>query len=191
MRRPVWAAVAAVGVVSGCATSVPGDAVSSGPDGVSVSTVPSKLVAPTQINDTGRPDVTFDPCLDLGDDTIRGLGVDPTTRKRDDSVFSTYAFLSCTFQSDLNIVRISSSNITLQEYRDRFGAVAEPINVNGREAIMLRDEVETCDIVMHTREGVVWTKSSLRSEARKRGMDKCDGLLELSQKVEPLIPEEN
>lgn len=103
--------------------------------------------APTQIN-TGRQTVRYDPCVQLGDGVIADAGFDPPSRKRDDSIHDNYSFIGCSFDHKQLIDRQSlttrtltvwSTNITLEEFRQRDGAKVHPITINGRDGLTTYD----------------------------------------------------
>jgi hypothetical protein len=106
----------------------------------------------------GRDSVRFDPCFDIGDDTIARAGFDPKSRQRSDQIHQDYAFISCTFdrkdevdgmQLTVGSLTISSTNVTLDEFRKREGGTATGIVIDGRQAITYATPVaEVCTVVM-------------------------------------------
>ncbi|MET7771423.1 DUF3558 domain-containing protein [Nocardia sp. NPDC005366] len=158
---------------------------------ISVSVPP----APPQVNN-GRNSVLFDPCFKIGDDTVSKIGYDPATRKRNDFIFDNYSFIGCAFDRKGNVrgqmlpvgsLAVSSTNITLGEFRSREGDKARTISVSGREAITYKDaSSETCTIVVAAADGVVnIQKSSYAAFTTERP---CDRLEEIAAIVVSEVP---
>lgn len=102
--------------------------------------------APSQDPEGGKP-VLFDPCRSMGDDVIAKAGYDPATRERSDQVHTGYAFISCRFSRQevrdaekllSGILDISSTNITMDQFREREEGNLSDISVNGGGAVMFR-----------------------------------------------------
>ncbi|WP_258080781.1 DUF3558 domain-containing protein [Nocardia nova] len=120
----------------------------------------SKLQPPPQHNKyttQGRPEVVFDPCTWISDDTIRESGFDPATRKRGDDMIAEYSFLTCDFSSDSERLMLNSGNATWDEDLQKVGAYSDPIIVNGREALRVHDPKlsDDCQVDLRTRVGFV------------------------------------
>lgn len=99
--------------------------------------------APSQDPDGSKP-VLFDPCRSIGDDVVARTGFDPATRKRSDQIHTGYAFISCGFSREefkfgsnqlTGFLHISSTNITMDKFRQREGGNATTVTVNGSEAV--------------------------------------------------------
>lgn len=159
------------------------------------SAIPSKLVPPTQINRTGKPEVTFDPCLGLGDAVIEKAGFDPSTRERDDFIADNYAFISCEFESRALILTVASSNLTLPEVVDRFSGEREirRTRVNGRETLVIPDPRgdDMCDAYVETTRGFLKVTLAFFEEARRQGRQKCEGIVELASIFERELPRDH
>lgn len=112
--------------------------------------------APSQDPEGGKL-VLFDPCQSIGDDVISRIGFDPSTRERDDDVHTGYAFIACRFSRHeikdekkqlTGILHISSTNITIDQFRQREGDNFSSVTVNGSAAISFASpKAESCDIV--------------------------------------------
>jgi hypothetical protein len=113
--------------------------------------------APSQ-DPNGNPPVRFDPCTEIDDATVLKAGFDPKTRQRSDQLHTGYAFIGCTFDrkemvrgQELSVgsLVVSSTTITLDQFRQREGAAASEININSKEAITYRTpEAEACNVVI-------------------------------------------
>jgi hypothetical protein len=124
-------------------------------------------VPPTssQVN-KGRTAVDRDPCADLSDEVVEAVGFDHMTRQRIDRIFDTYSFVGCQFdhkerdQFDMMMttrtLQVYSTNLTLEEFREREGIAATPTRVNGRAAITYTDPAaEACYTVIETSYGTL------------------------------------
>ena len=112
--------------------------------------------APSQDPNGGKL-VKYDPCMNIGDDMVTKTGFDPRTRKRSDQVHTGYAFISCRFDRkelvdgqnlSVGYLEISSTNITMDQFRKRAGAAASDILIDGKSAITYADPAsESCNVV--------------------------------------------
>lgn len=119
------------------------------------------------------------------------MGFDPGSRAREDFV-AEYTFLECKFRSELRLLRVSSGNISMDEDRERFSGVSEDTNINGREAIIVREPsrvADKCALDMRTNEGLVRVATVLSVEGLSRKLDRCDGIVDIAKAVEPTISE--
>ncbi|ATL66632.1 DUF3558 domain-containing protein [Nocardia terpenica] len=151
--------------------------------------------APTQPSN-GRKPVSFDPCVGLGDDVITKAGFDPGTRKRADQVHDDYAFIACTFERKQDVrgqvlgvgdLTVSSTNVSLDEFRKRQAGDSTEINVNGRAAITYkRPESEACFVVMTGPDGTVDVQVS--STAALTDWNACDHAQKIAGVIETALP---
>lgn len=198
MRRPqvaILPAAAALALV-GCTGAVDGT-------GTSVSTatssVPSVAVsvgkAPTQPS-RGRAPVGFDPCVSLGDSVVAEAGFDPQTRTRADLVFDEYAFIGCEFDRKeqvrgkplaVGMMTVSSTNISIEEFRQREANTARTIQVGGRDAITYtRPADEGCFVVMTGPDGTIDVHVS--STAALTSWNACDHSVQIAATIEAALP---
>ncbi|MFI9511251.1 DUF3558 family protein [Nocardia sp. NPDC052566] len=151
--------------------------------------------APTQPSNARKP-VRYDPCFEIGDTTVVKAGFDPKTRERVDQVHDDYAFLSCSFDRKQDVrgrslrvgsLTVSSTNITLDEFRQREGAAATNTKVNGRDAITYRRSAEeACYVVMNGPDGTVDVRVS--SAAALSEWNACDHAQEIAAIIESTTP---
>ncbi|PPJ28821.1 hypothetical protein C5E45_17785 [Nocardia nova] len=163
---------------------------SSGPS-VAVSVKP----APEQDPD-GRQPVKFDPCLKVGDSTIKSAGFDPQTRERADQVHTGYAFIGCSFERREDVygsphrvgsLTISSTDITLDQFRQRENGKATEVNVNGRPAITYKGMgPETCFVTMTGPDATI--SLQLDSMSALTGWRSCDHAQEIASTIEAALP---
>lgn len=155
-----------------------------------------KLQPPPQQNEyttQGRPEVVFDPCTWISDEAVVEAGLDPSTRRRGDDLVAEYTFLTCDFDGHLRELQINSGNVTWEENLQKNGAHSEPLTVNGREALQVRDPhtPRRCSIHVRTKVGFVMFSSARTFEGSEAGLGLCDGVLEIATALEPEIGEEN
>ncbi|WP_328388087.1 DUF3558 domain-containing protein [Nocardia sp. NBC_00416] len=203
---PAVAAVCAVlaGVVTGCTDSGASEAVtatsavsqSSSREDVRPTLTDPALQPPPLKNEyttEGRPEVVFDPCTWISDQAAEKSGLDPASRRRGDDLVAEYTFLTCDFDGKDWDLQIDSGNVTWDENLQKNGALSEPLAVNGREAIWVRDPQmrKTCSIHLRTKVGFVMMTTTRTFEASESGLEKCDGILGIAQALEPEIGSEN
>ncbi|GAB2718860.1 DUF3558 domain-containing protein [Nocardia thraciensis] len=140
----------------------------------------------------GRPDVAFDPCTWIPDDVMARAGFDTSSRKRNDRIAET-TFLVCNFKSQPRNLTILSGNATWDEDLQKNRAWSEPLTVNGREAMWVRDPAITdgCDIHLRTKVGFVDIGTTLTLKGLSQDMKPCDGLLDIATAIEPTIGKDN
>ncbi|WP_167472885.1 DUF3558 domain-containing protein [Nocardia arthritidis] len=182
-------------LITGCSSSEtenksPSASSTPRPPSISVSVKP----APTQYNQ-GRQSINFDPCTNVSDTVVSQAGFDPSTRERDDEIHDTYSFIGCKFDHK-EVVRgqnvptrtltISSTNITLDEFRKREGISATEIKVNGRDAITYnRPDAESCFIVMKTNDGSLDVQTSVSGPFTSE--KPCDRIRDVAGLIEPTL----
>ncbi|WP_198165346.1 DUF3558 domain-containing protein [Nocardia fusca] len=141
----------------------------------------------------GRAEVVFDPCTWISDDAVSRAGLDPASRRRGRDLIAEYTFLTCDFDGLNWDLQIDSGNLSWQEDVDKNGANSEPLTINGREAMWVRDPrlVKTCDIHVRTKVGFVIFSTSRTFEGSEAGLERCDGVLHIAETLEPSIGPDN
>ncbi|TLF76576.1 DUF3558 domain-containing protein [Nocardia cyriacigeorgica] len=155
-----------------------------------------KLQPPTQQNKyttEGRPEVVVDPCTWFSDEAIAKAGLDPGTRRRGSDWVAEYTFLTCDFDGLHRDLSVDSGNVTWQEDIAKNGPNSKPLTVNGREAMWVLDPdlQGTCDIHLRTKVGFVILSAVRTHEGIQAGLQRCDGVLEIAEAIEPEIGKEN
>lgn len=137
----------------------------------------------------GRPEVVFDPCTWISDQAAEKAGLDPASRRRGDDTVAEYTFLTCDFDSPHWDLQINSGNVTWEEDLQKNEAFSEPLTVNGREALWVRDpqEAKRCSIHLRTKVGFVMFTTKRTFEGSEVGLQKCDGVLGVVEALEPEI----
>ncbi|WP_348773674.1 DUF3558 domain-containing protein [Nocardia cyriacigeorgica] len=210
MSRPMaWVAGVAViaTCIGGCSQSGDSDSATSSSTAMPVNSTTqgspvrptltdTSLQPPTQQNKyttEGRPEVVVDPCTWFGDEAIAKAGLDPSTRRRGSDLVAEYTFLTCDFDGKYRDLSIDSGNVTWEEDLQKNGAISEPLTVNGRDAMWVLDPdlQGTCDIHLRTKVGFVILSAVRTHEGIQAGLQRCDGVLEMAEAIEPEIGEEN
>jgi hypothetical protein len=155
-----------------------------------------KLQPPSQDNkytaSTGRPRVVFDPCTWISDDTVQKAGFAPASRERGRDLVAEYSFLICHFSSPERNLSLLSGNAIWEEDLAKVGSYSEPITVNGRQALLVRDPVTPrgCQIDVRTKVGFVQISVDLTDRA-PRDLAPCDGMRDIASTIEPEIGKDN
>ncbi|NKY86488.1 DUF3558 domain-containing protein [Nocardia veterana] len=170
---------------------------SSGPAQTRPTLTDPKIQPPSQHNQyTGaRPDIVFDPCTWISDDTIRKSGFDPSTRKRGPDQIAERSFLTCAFTDgnplDGLVLQVNSSNATWDEDMAKVRDYSEPLTINGREAMWVRNPgiKQDCQIDIRTKVGFVQvavSSNSLQDTGRP-----CGNLENIASNIETEIGKDN
>ncbi|MGI5219775.1 DUF3558 domain-containing protein [Nocardia sp. CA-290969] len=143
-----------------------------------------------------RPDVVFDPCTWIRDETIREAGFDPASRERGEDFIAEWTFLICHFESEVLDLSVMSGNVTLEEEvqkSQKTGPWQQPIKVNGRDATKGVDpeHPDVCEVNIRTAVGAVFVNQMLNLEGRAQGSDPCMGIEKTAALIEQEIGEEN
>jgi len=187
--------VAAMAVTTGCGSPPPPDELAL-PDTV-VET--SEVRTPRVVDDSGRPPVTFDPCLDLPDDVMRDAGYDAEHKEISDMPMGWYTFLGCSYRKSDPIpgvrrgysLSVLAGNVSLDEELQKNRDVAEETTVNGRAA--LREVGPTgndeCTYVLQTSFGIAIFNRLYHKDhpGPVPRAEWCAGLEDFVTRVEPFI----
>ncbi|MBC7300197.1 MAG: DUF3558 domain-containing protein [Nocardia sp.] len=162
MIRPylhVAASAVAVTLLCSCSTTSeqPEQNLSAAPSTTKQIAVPAAS-ATLQPNSGSRGKVEFDPCTEFDDPTIQRAGYDSETRKRTDGIHEWYAFVGCTFENrepagtfgtiaPIRSIGIAATNITLDEFRQRYAGKYSEESIGGRKAIQYRPSTQ-CGMVI-------------------------------------------
>lgn len=163
------------------------------------STRPSIAVSvePTAEQDPdGTKPVAFDPCVSIGDSVIQQTGFDPKTRKRDDKPHTGYDFIGCSFNrmSDepgppvrIGYLTISSTNITLDQFRQQQNGNVEEISLNGIRAITYKGySAEDCFVVMPGPDASI--DVDISSAAALTDWRACDSKQQIASAIQAALP---
>ncbi|MFD6857585.1 DUF3558 domain-containing protein [Rhodococcus sp. NPDC060090] len=155
--------------------------------------------APRIVDDSGRPDITFDPCLDLPDEVMSAAGYNAAHKEFADMPMGSYTFLGCEYNKPDLVpgvrrgygLNVLSGNVTLDEELKKNADVAIPTTVNGRPALR---EVgpsgnDECTYALQTSFGIVlFNRLYNKDHAGPVARDEwCAGMEEFMASVEPYI----
>lgn len=143
--------------------------------------------APNQPRNS-RKSVELDPCVEVGDDTVTKAGFEPKTRERADQVHDDYAFIGCSFERKQEVrgqvrtvgsLTVSSTNLTLDEFRKREGTAATEIRLNGHDAVTYkRPQGEACFVVLSGPDGTL--DISVTSTVALTDWNACDHVQDIA-----------
>ncbi|BAH50312.1 DUF3558 domain-containing protein [Rhodococcus opacus] len=158
----------------------------------------STVRMPRHVDQSDRPQVIFDPCLDIPDSTLTAAGYDPTSEKNADFKGGSYTFLGCSYDSfhrpegfyyGMNVL---SGNISFAEEQEKKKDHSTPIDINGRRGLLIFDSTVTdyCELSVETSYGVLgFTRSIFSDHAGPAPVSEwCTGLEDTARTYEPLIP---
>lgn len=193
-----WVLIA-VALLSACAAP---DNTSTQTTGMQSTSTAPRIAVPapptsSQVN-MGRAAVNRDPCRELGDDVVAAAGFDPATRDRIDAIFDTYSFVGCKFEHKekdqfglfvtTRYLHVNTTNVTMDEFRDREASRATPIEINGIEAITYMDRpTESCHIILETSYGALDISKSVASVFTVE--KPCDRMPEIAEMVSAAMPD--
>ncbi|MEE2061483.1 DUF3558 domain-containing protein [Rhodococcus artemisiae] len=154
---------------------------------------------PRIVDDSGRPDITFDPCLDLPDDVMTAAGYDAAHKEFADMPMGSYTFLACYYRGTVQIpgvlarydLNVMAGNVSLDEELKKNGQFATEITINGRPALR---EIGTngdneCTYVLETNFGIVLFNRLYHKDhtGPVPQNEWCAGLDDFVAAVEPLL----
>ncbi|MFQ6397091.1 DUF3558 domain-containing protein [Nocardia sp. KC 131] len=152
------------------------------------------LQPPKQQNQN-RPDVAFDPCTWIDDDTISHLGYDPRSRKRSTDIHAEYTFLGCAFKSPdkAYTLGILSGNRTLDEGRAKFtndSAQIQDTTIDGHAALIVRPQMPStgCTVLLQTKVGYIgFDRIIFADHLTGPAPERCSGIVDLVRGIIPRI----
>ena len=184
-------------LVAGCSPSVEPAPVAA-EAATSTSTPTTTTRVPRATDNSGRPPVTFDPCLDIPDDVLIGFGFDAADKDELAYPMGTHTFLGCLYVSNAPLdsprrhyLTILSANVTLEEELEKDGQYATPTEVNGRPGVIEINEAfeGECTYVLSTDFGTVHYLYSTTTYSKKPlPVDEwCIGVDEFIATLEPFL----
>ena len=149
----------------------------------------STVRVPRHVDQSDRPQVIFDPCLDIPDSTLIVAGYDPKSEKNADFTPDSYTFLGCSYDSlhkpegfyyGMNVL---SGNISFAEEQEKKKDHSTPIDINGRRALLIFDSTvrDYCELSVDTSYGVLgFTRRIFADHAGPVSVSEwCTGLEEI------------
>ncbi|MFC9357674.1 DUF3558 domain-containing protein [Rhodococcus sp. NPDC057014] len=183
----VVVAVVSMALLGGCSTEK-----ASQPDPESMATPTTRV--PRHIDKSDRPQVTFDPCLDIPDSALIEAGYDPQSEANADFTPDSYTFLGCGYDTPQRryVMNVLSGNITFAEEQEKKKLHSTPIEINGRRAILIFDPgvTDACDLTIETSYGILgFTRSVFQGNGQHAPeYEWCAGLEDTARIIEPFIP---
>ncbi|MBY8855895.1 DUF3558 domain-containing protein [Nocardia sp. CA2R105] len=141
----------------------------------------------------GLPEVVFDPCTWIGDQTIQKAGFDPASRHRLQDMVAEQTFLTCAFKSEMKTLTINSSNVPWDQDLQKHASHTRATTVNGRQAIWVDDKTfaGACEIDLRTKAGFVQIFTDPTDKSNVNPSSSCDGMLNIATLIEPEIGKGN
>lgn len=198
MKRLLTAALVMVGAVQlvACAGNVDSTDTATSSTAESAPSIAVQVSSAPEQSSRGRAAVGYDPCMALGDIVVTQAGFDPQTRARADLVFDDYAFIGCEFDRKEQVrgqalavgsMTVSSTNISLDEFRQREAKTSREVKVGSRDAITYRRPAdEGCFVVMTGPDATIdiHVSSSLALTSWKA----CDHSIQIAEAIEAALP---
>lgn len=175
-------------VVSGCGTP----AISTHSD----TSLTTTTRTPRYVDNSDRPQVTFDPCLDIPDSALIESGYDPKSEENADFKGGSYTFLGCSYDTPERRygMNVLSGNVSFAEEQEKTRAYATPIDINGRRALLKFDPAirNACDLSIETSAGFLgFTRRLVVDYAGPAPESEwCAGLEDTARIFERYIPKE-
>ncbi|WP_169801656.1 DUF3558 family protein [Millisia brevis] len=181
VRATIAGTVIATSALVGCSSS-PDTAPTDTPQPTSAQSSASAATAPA------LPEVTFNPCDDIGDALLLRFGLDPANRDRNEFALGRETILACNVVGDHRAVGFVAQNTAWEDIP--FDVTPQPASVNGREAWYVPGGLsdDSCTVLMRTNFGAVIVDSAPGlSRHPDPSLDRCDSIMEIAEAVEPLI----
>ncbi|GAF44876.1 DUF3558 domain-containing protein [Rhodococcus wratislaviensis] len=186
-RNAMVLAALSLTIVAGCSTQ---KAEQQDPESVATPTTR----APRHVDKSDRPQVAFDPCLDIPDSALIQAGYDPQSEANADFTPDSYTFLGCGYDTPQRryVMNVLSGNITFAEEQEKKKDHSTPIDINGRRAILIFDPSvsDACDLTIETSYGILgFTRSVFEGNGQHSPEPEwCAGLEDTARIIEPFIP---
>ncbi|QNG18196.1 DUF3558 domain-containing protein [Rhodococcus triatomae] len=193
LRR--WAGSAGIVTVLGLSLASCGTD-SDDPDasGDTLAVATSTTREPRSTDESGRPPVLFDPCLDLPDDAIEAAGLDPSTEKVSDLTGGEdRTFLTCAYMDPrVKGVNVISTNTTFEEYveRDERAQITDIsyADIDGRRAMFNADRhFDKCVLTVETSFGALTITRDVFGGDTPPG-ERCAGMDGMMRVFLPYLP---
>ncbi|WFS13599.1 DUF3558 domain-containing protein [Rhodococcus aetherivorans] len=173
----------------------------SSPNPVSPDEAPSAPTTTTRVprlvDESDRPLVAFDPCLDIPDDVLAAAGYDPNSEDNADFAATHYTMLGCSYDGTLKIPGVAAYGLTvmsanfdwaveLQKSADNGDEVVRT-DVADRRALLKTNQSlpESCDMSVETSYGVLLFGLVLfgKGGARVPEAQWCTGLEDTAERI--------
>ncbi|AXY51446.1 DUF3558 domain-containing protein [Rhodococcus ruber] len=162
--RRTAGALLAVGVLAGCA--VPSHSAIATDEPPTPATTTARV--PRLVDESDRPLVAFDPCLDIPDDVLTAAGYDPMSEDNADFAATHFTMLGCSYDGTVHIpgvldrydLSVLSANFTFEEERQKATSNGDdivPTQLAGRRALLKTNSSlpYSCGMSIETSYGVL------------------------------------
>ncbi|UGQ39613.1 DUF3558 domain-containing protein [Rhodococcus aetherivorans] len=182
-----------IAALAGCA-----DPTRTGVSGVETSSPPTTAThEPRLVDESDRPLVAFDPCLDIPDDVLVTVGYDPKSEDNADFAATHYTMLGCSYDGTAIIPGVAAYGLTvmsanfdwtieLQKVADN-GDNVIPTEILGRRALRKTNHSlpESCGMSVETSYGVLIFAQVLFGKAGARVPEAqwCTGLEDTAERI--------
>ncbi|MEV0945893.1 DUF3558 domain-containing protein [Rhodococcus sp. NPDC049939] len=155
---------------------------------------PSPTVrVPRQVDQSDRPWVVFDPCLDIPDEALVEAGYDPKSKDEDAVAADYYTFLICGFDTPQRKygMNVFSSNITFAEEQEKVMDYSTPIMLDGRRALRKVPSTLSCAVSMETSYGILIVSRIIQLTRADQNTEeeRCIGIEETASIIARYLPE--
>jgi len=141
--RRTAGALLAVGVLAGCA--VPSHSAIATDEPPTPATTTARV--PRLVDESDRPLVAFDPCLDIPDDVLTAAGYDPMSEDNADFAATHFTMLGCSYDGTVHIpgvlanygLSVLSANFDFEEERQKASGNGDDLvltELAGRRALL-------------------------------------------------------
>ncbi|MEV0945590.1 DUF3558 domain-containing protein [Rhodococcus sp. NPDC049939] len=189
-RSSVAALLAFASILTACAS--PAAVPEAVPESDTVSPSSTARV-PRHVDQSDRPLVVFDPCLDIPDEALVGAGYDPQSKDEDLVAADYHTFLICGFNTPQRRygLNIYSSNITFAEQQEKARDYSTPIEVDGRRALLETPFASNCAVSMETNYGILAVSRLLQPTRSDQNLEeeRCVGIEETASIIARYLPE--
>ncbi|RVW03361.1 DUF3558 domain-containing protein [Rhodococcus spongiicola] len=148
---------------------------------------------PRYVDQSDRPLVVFDPCLDIPDEALVEAGYDPGTKDEDVVRADYHTFLICNFDTPQRQYGLGlySSNITFAEEQEKVQDYSTPIEFDGRRALRKIPSEGTCGISMETGYGILIVSRVFLPSRSDQNVEEeqCVGIEDTARIISRYLPE--
>lgn len=177
-------------VLAGCASD---DGAAGSTETSASESATSTTRVPRATDDSGRPQVAFDPCLDIPDGALIEAGYDPESEEPSVYTPGTHTFLSCSYDTverryGLNVM---SGNVTFAEQQEKSKDYSTPIEIAGRRALLeIPGNTISCTVSIETDYGILGVSRVIQrtSSAVPPRSQWCDGIEETASIIVRYLP---
>ncbi|RVW04340.1 DUF3558 domain-containing protein [Rhodococcus xishaensis] len=189
-RASVGTLLVLASILTACGSPVAAPEAAPASDTVSPS--PTTRV-PRHVDQSDRPLVVFDPCLDIPDEALVEAGYDPQSKDEDLVAADYHTFLMCDFDTPQRQygLGVYSSNITFAEEQEKAKDYSTPIEFDGRRALLEIPTEGHCAVSMETGYGILIVSRSFFPSRSDQNVEEeqCVGIEDTARIIARYLPE--